>query len=290
MAELFGMQSSAPLRAAATSFEQALRLDPSLHTAALHLGRARLLQGFLDKARQNLDVATHSALPSERYLALLFLGAIAEQAGRLDEAEARYRAAVSEFKWGQSGPLALARLLSRTNREQDAREVIAAFLVGGGPTMEPLWTFIARPEQEALSLLDLLRDEIGNAPTTDSGRWASDRISSGGSATVPHGRRGCPRERARDGRSSPDQPGLTAADFELKDSRVVQEIEAATLADVPVSMALVLDTSESVKGATLKQLKNAADAAIDELGVANRVSLLTFNSGVQLTSRLDRIR
>jgi VWFA-related protein len=76
--------------------------------------------------------------------------------------------------------------------------------------------------------------------------------------------------------------GLTAADFELKDSLIVQEIEAATLADVPVSMTLVLDTSESVKGSTLKQLKDAADAAIDELGVGDRVSLMTFNSGVRL--------
>jgi VWFA-related protein len=88
--------------------------------------------------------------------------------------------------------------------------------------------------------------------------------------------------------------GLTAADFELKDSRVVQEIEAATLADVPVSMALVLDTSESVKGATLKELKSAAGAAIDELGPADRVSLLTFSSAVQLeagwTNSARRVR
>ena len=88
--------------------------------------------------------------------------------------------------------------------------------------------------------------------------------------------------------------GLTAADFELRDSGVVQEIASAMLADVPVSMTLVLDTSESVKGSTLTQLKNAADAAIDQLGAGDRVSLLTFHSGVRLqaewTNTPQRVR
>ena len=42
--------------------------------------------------------------------------------------------------------------------------------------------------------------------------------------------------------------GLTAADFELRDSTVVQQVESATLTDIPVSMLLVLDTSQSVQG------------------------------------------
>jgi tetratricopeptide (TPR) repeat protein len=156
----FGMRVSASLRTAVTFFEQALREDPSLHTAALHLGRARLLQGSLDQAQQNLDVATRSALASERYLALLLLGAIAEQKGRLEEAETRYRAAVVEFKWGQSGPLALARLLSRTDREPEARDVVAALLRRSGRIVDPLWTHLARPGREPMALLDLLRAEI----------------------------------------------------------------------------------------------------------------------------------
>ena len=76
--------------------------------------------------------------------------------------------------------------------------------------------------------------------------------------------------------------GLTAADFELRDSGVLQEINSASLADVPISMSLVLDTSESVKGATLSELKSAALAAVSELAEVDRVSLTTFNSGVHL--------
>jgi Ca-activated chloride channel homolog len=76
--------------------------------------------------------------------------------------------------------------------------------------------------------------------------------------------------------------GLTAADFELRDTRVVQQVESATLTEVPVSMSLVLDTSASVKGNTLAQLKEAAQAALDELAATDRALLLTFNSSVDL--------
>lgn len=76
--------------------------------------------------------------------------------------------------------------------------------------------------------------------------------------------------------------GLTAADFELRDTRVVQQVESATFADIPVSMSLVLDTSQSVRGTTLEQLKEAANAALDELGAGDRASLLTFNAAVDL--------
>jgi VWFA-related protein len=88
--------------------------------------------------------------------------------------------------------------------------------------------------------------------------------------------------------------GLTSADFELRDGNVVQQIESVEMADVPVSMALVLDTSESVKGQTLTQLKSAAIAAVEQLGAIDHVSLMTFNSRVRLragwTSSPQRVR
>jgi VWFA-related protein len=88
--------------------------------------------------------------------------------------------------------------------------------------------------------------------------------------------------------------GLTADDFELRDRDVLQQVESVEMADIPVSMALVLDTSESVKGSTLEQLKNAATAAVDGLGPTDHAQLVTFNSGVQLragwTSSTQRIR
>jgi tetratricopeptide (TPR) repeat protein len=160
VADGFGMKASRSLHSAASLFADALGIDPALHGAALHLGRVRLLQGSFDQARQLLELGTRSALANERYLALLYLGAIAERAGALGEAEARYRAALAEFKWGQSGPLALARLLSRTNRDGEARDVVAALTGRDGRTLDPLWTYLARTSQESTLVLDVLRAEV----------------------------------------------------------------------------------------------------------------------------------
>jgi VWFA-related protein len=77
-------------------------------------------------------------------------------------------------------------------------------------------------------------------------------------------------------------PGLTAANFELRDNAIVQEIDSVTIDEVPVSMLLVLDTSNSVEGETLHRLKEAAIAAIDALTGADRAAILTFASAVTL--------
>jgi tetratricopeptide (TPR) repeat protein len=154
-----GMRLSTPLQAAAAFFEDALRRDASLHKAALHLGRSRMLLGTLADARRSLEAAAESPLASDRYLALLYLGSIEEQAGRLDEAEARYRAAMSTFPWGQSGPLALARLLGRTDRETDSRAVVAGMLERRR-LADPLWTYLASPAKEPGAFLELIRAEI----------------------------------------------------------------------------------------------------------------------------------
>jgi VWFA-related protein len=76
--------------------------------------------------------------------------------------------------------------------------------------------------------------------------------------------------------------GLTAANFELRDNGIVQEIDSVTIDEVPVSMLLVLDTSNSVEGETLQRLKEAANAAIDALTDEDRAAILTFASAVTL--------
>jgi tetratricopeptide (TPR) repeat protein len=155
-----GMRLSTPLHAAAGFYEEALRRDGSLYEAALHLGRSRLLLGQLADARRWLDVATQSPLASDRYLAFLYLGSMEEEDGRFDEAETRYRAAMSAFPWGQSGPLALARLLSRTNREAESRAVVRRMLERRGPGADPLWTYLASPGSEPGAVLHLMRTEL----------------------------------------------------------------------------------------------------------------------------------
>jgi VWFA-related protein len=76
--------------------------------------------------------------------------------------------------------------------------------------------------------------------------------------------------------------GLTSDDFELKDRGVPQKIDAAAIVDVPVSMLLTLDTSSSVKGNTLAGLKDAAHAAVAQLGSSDRAALIAFSTIVEM--------
>ena len=78
--------------------------------------------------------------------------------------------------------------------------------------------------------------------------------------------------------------GLTAADFELKDSGVVQRIQAVSFADVPVSLLLALDVSASVSGERLVQLKQAARTAVEALRPGDQAALITIGDRVSEAS------
>ena len=81
--------------------------------------------------------------------------------------------------------------------------------------------------------------------------------------------------------------GLTAGDFELMDSGVPQTLDSIALTDVPIRMMVTLDTSQSVSGSTLDQLKRGVEAAIAALQPADRVALITFSSNVRLLASWD---
>jgi VWFA-related protein len=74
--------------------------------------------------------------------------------------------------------------------------------------------------------------------------------------------------------------GLTAANFELRDTNVVQRVEAVTMEDVPVHLLLVLDTSGSVRGRTLADLQDATVAALESLGTEDCATVLTFSQHI----------
>jgi VWFA-related protein len=78
--------------------------------------------------------------------------------------------------------------------------------------------------------------------------------------------------------------GLTAGDFELRDNGVVQQIDAVAVDDVPVTLMLALDVSESVKGAPLEHLRAAIGAAGEALSPRDRLSLLTFSHQLDLAA------
>jgi len=76
---------------------------------------------------------------------------------------------------------------------------------------------------------------------------------------------------------------LTADDFEVRDNGVVQTIESVGISDVPISMMIALDTSESVAGHVLQELKEGVHAAAAALRPVDRAALISFSSDVRLT-------
>jgi VWFA-related protein len=81
-----------------------------------------------------------------------------------------------------------------------------------------------------------------------------------------------------DGRRS--VTGLSAANFELKDSGVVQTLESVEVSEQPFSVLLALDTSSSMEGASLRQLQDGATAAVDALRPGDRASIVTFSEAI----------
>ena len=75
---------------------------------------------------------------------------------------------------------------------------------------------------------------------------------------------------------------LTAADFDVRDSGALQTVQLSGLESIPVGLLLALDTSASVRGPALDQLKDAAKAAVASLRPGDQAALLTFSQNVAL--------
>ena len=75
---------------------------------------------------------------------------------------------------------------------------------------------------------------------------------------------------------------LSAAEFEVRDGGAVQRVQLGRLDSIPVTLLLALDTSASVRGPGLDQLKEAAKAAVSSLRAGDQASLMTFSQFVTL--------
>jgi Ca-activated chloride channel family protein len=75
--------------------------------------------------------------------------------------------------------------------------------------------------------------------------------------------------------------GLTAADFEVLDDGVPQNVRLIESEDVPARLSLVLDTSQSVAGQPLAHLVNASFHLLDSLHKGDLVSLIVFDDTVR---------
>ena len=75
--------------------------------------------------------------------------------------------------------------------------------------------------------------------------------------------------------------GLAAADFELLDNGVRQDVTDVTYEKLPIDVTFVLDVSASVTGAALDELRRALRQVRTDLTAADRLRLLAFNMRVR---------
>lgn len=71
--------------------------------------------------------------------------------------------------------------------------------------------------------------------------------------------------------------GLTAADFELRDNGVRQQLQDVSAEKIPVDLTLLLDLSSSVDGPTLQRLKTAVADTAELLKANDRIRLVTIS-------------
>jgi VWFA-related protein len=84
--------------------------------------------------------------------------------------------------------------------------------------------------------------------------------------------------------------GLTAADFELRDAGVVQELKQIDVEQLPLNLVLAFDTSLSVAGPRMTALLDAARGVVGGLREPDRVALLSFATRVRLLAPLTSSR
>lgn len=85
----------------------------------------------------------------------------------------------------------------------------------------------------------------------------------------------------RDGRPVAD---LTAADFEVRDNDVPQQVRLADAGRIPITATLVLDVSGSVEGERLKHLREAGHAFLGHLAAEDVVGVLGFSHRLRLAA------
>lgn len=76
--------------------------------------------------------------------------------------------------------------------------------------------------------------------------------------------------------------GLTPDDFEIRDNGVLQKVDVISFGEVPLSVTLAFDLSESVAGARLLQLQNSLRGLADALEPRDESAFLTFDRAVSL--------
>jgi len=74
--------------------------------------------------------------------------------------------------------------------------------------------------------------------------------------------------------------GLVAADFDVLDNGVPQQIDTVSYERLPIDVTIALDVSASVTGPVLEQLRRSVRQLQTDLGARDRLKLIAFNMRV----------
>jgi VWFA-related protein len=81
--------------------------------------------------------------------------------------------------------------------------------------------------------------------------------------------------------------GLTAADFQLRDNGVDQQVIDVSYEKLPADVTVALDVSQSVTGEVLESMRRAVTQLSGDLAANDRLKLLTFNMRIQRVLSFD---
>ena len=88
--------------------------------------------------------------------------------------------------------------------------------------------------------------------------------------------------------------GLQAADFDVLDNGVPQQVDLVSFEQIPLNLVFVLDMSSSVVGDRLNHLRDGARTVLGGLKSDDQAGLITFSHvvvrGSDLTTNLDQVR
>lgn len=143
---------------AATDYERALRTRADLHEARLRLGHAHALRGRRkDAAGAYAAVLASDALPNLRYMAHVFAGELAEEAGDAASARKEYEAALRLYPAAQRPKLALSHACFTTGDRACAYDWLEQSMAeAAAQRVDPWWTYpdgqgwLAEPRMAAL--------------------------------------------------------------------------------------------------------------------------------------------
>jgi tetratricopeptide (TPR) repeat protein len=148
-------------------FRDALKAPPQEADARLRLGGLLLAEGRTGEAESLLKQAADDADPLHRYLALLFLGRVADRLENPGLAADFYRRALEVLPESQAARFGLARALEAEGGPAAARPLVDATLLDSkkpGRERDPWWSYSYGPRGLAKTVADRLWQTVLGRP------------------------------------------------------------------------------------------------------------------------------